>query len=116
MTKPILKWAGRKSQILPHLDRFIDELKSCGVNNFNYHEPFLGSGAVFFHLNSLNLIKKANLNDNLLELIYFYKTIKGKEYASLYKKIYSRSHNYNSKSSYEEKQNIYYQWRKNIMV
>ena len=112
MTKPILKWAGRKSKILPHIDRFIDELKLNGVNTFNYHEPFLGSGAVFFHLNSLNLIKKANLNDNLLELIYFYKTIKDEEYSSLYKKIYNRSRNYNSKSSYEEKQNIYYQWRK----
>ena len=111
MTKPILKWAGRKTQILPYIDNFIKELKSNGINSFNYHEPFLGSGAVFFHLNSSNLIKNAYLNDNLLELIYFYKVIQEKTFSSVYKKIYSRSFNYNLKPTYEEKQEIYYKWR-----
>lgn len=41
---PVLKWAGGKRQLLPQLRRFYpDELRG-------YHEPFLGSGAVFFDL------------------------------------------------------------------
>ena len=42
--RPLLKWAGGKRQLLPHLRRFYP-------NDFNrYIEPFFGSGAVFFDL------------------------------------------------------------------
>ena len=45
VAKPFLKWAGGKTQLLshyaPHLPDRID-----GV----YHEPFIGGGAMFFHL------------------------------------------------------------------
>ena len=43
-TRPFLKWAGGKRQLLPHLRRFYPA--TIG----NYYEPFLGSGAVFFDL------------------------------------------------------------------
>ena len=40
--RPFLKWAGGKRQLLPVLRRFYpDRFRG-------YHEPFLGSGAVFF--------------------------------------------------------------------
>ena len=42
--RPFLKWAGGKRQLLPVLREFYPE--SLGT----YHEPFLGSGAVFFDL------------------------------------------------------------------
>ncbi len=42
--RPFLKWAGGKRQLLPRLREFYPE--SFGT----YHEPFLGSGAVFFDL------------------------------------------------------------------
>ena len=42
--RPFLKWAGGKRQLLPKLREFYPE--SFGA----YHEPFLGSGAVFFDL------------------------------------------------------------------
>ena len=42
--RPFLKWAGGKRQLLPVLREFYPE--SFGM----YHEPFLGSGAVFFDL------------------------------------------------------------------
>lgn len=42
--KPVLKWAGGKTQIL-------DELMDCVPNKFNrYIEPFIGGGAMFFAL------------------------------------------------------------------
>ena len=42
--RPFLKWAGGKRQLLPRLRAFYPE--EFGT----YHEPFLGSGAVFFDL------------------------------------------------------------------
>lgn len=42
--RPFLKWAGGKRQLLPELRRFYP--RRFGT----YHEPFLGSGAVFFDL------------------------------------------------------------------
>jgi DNA adenine methylase len=42
--RPFLKWAGGKRQLLGHLRRFVPSGFQA------YHEPFLGSGAVFFDL------------------------------------------------------------------
>lgn len=42
--RPFLKWAGGKRQLLPRLREFYPERFGA------YHEPFLGSGAVFFDL------------------------------------------------------------------
>ena len=42
--KPFLKWAGGKGQLLD----IIDDFKP--VQYERYFEPFIGGGAVFFHL------------------------------------------------------------------
>lgn len=42
--RPFLKWAGGKRQLLPELRRFVPSVIGA------YHEPFLGSGALFFDL------------------------------------------------------------------
>jgi len=44
LVRPFLKWAGGKRQLLPQLRRFYPPRFAT------YHEPFLGSGAVFFDL------------------------------------------------------------------
>src|SRR5262245_10257445 len=44
--RPLLKWAGGKRQLLPHLRRFYPATFA------RYFEPFLGSGAVFFDLHA----------------------------------------------------------------
>ncbi|MEW6080611.1 MAG: DNA adenine methylase [Bacillota bacterium] len=57
--KPFLKWAGGKGQLLWQLEKYFpDTFKG-------YHEPFLGAGAVFFHLNP----GEAYLSDQNEELI-----------------------------------------------
>src|SRR5947209_3268922 len=42
--RPLLKWAGGKRQLLPHIRRFYPPAFG------RYIEPFFGSGAVFFDL------------------------------------------------------------------
>ena len=62
---PIVKWSGGKKdelkQIIPHIPE-----------HDTYLEPFIGGGAVYFHLNP----EKAVINDVHKELVDFYKSIK----------------------------------------
>jgi DNA adenine methylase len=70
--KPVVKWAGGKSKVLNQLSKYIP------AEFNNYHEPFMGSGALFFYLykkiasNSC----KAYLSDSIDELINLYNVIK----------------------------------------
>lgn len=59
--RPILRWAGGKTQLL-------SEIFARFPRNFNrYHEPFIGSGAVFFAL-SPNAASIADTNAHLVQL------------------------------------------------
>jgi DNA adenine methylase len=58
-TQPFLKWAGGKTQLLPQMEEFFPK------NYRTYFEPFLGGGAVFFHLHP----KLAVLADSNPDLI-----------------------------------------------
>ncbi|GIV46344.1 MAG: restriction endonuclease subunit M [Ignavibacterium sp.] len=108
--KPFLKWAGGKSQLL---DKFKElypfELKVGAIKN--YYEPFLGSGAVFFHIVQNFRIENAFLYDINEELIITYKVIqqdisKLLDYLYDYQKVYSRLNK-------KEKQEFYYEQRTN---
>src|SRR6266545_48288 len=70
-SSPFLKWAGGKTQILFELERFVPP-------EFNrYFEPFLGGGAVFFHLaTKKNIRSTAYLSDINEDLITTYKVVK----------------------------------------
>lgn len=63
---PFIKWAGGKRWLI----RNYSELLPREFNR--YYEPFLGSGAVFFHL----LPAKATLSDVNIDLIETYKSIR----------------------------------------
>lgn len=68
--KPFIKWVGGKRQFI----KYIDEILPKKFNN--YHEPFVGGGAVFFHLIEKGLInKKAYINDLNTRLMITYKTV-----------------------------------------
>ena len=69
---PLLKWAGGKRQLLPHLRRFYPP-------SFNrYIEPFFGSGAVFFDLYATGRLRghEAVLIDSNADLIGCYETVR----------------------------------------
>ena len=66
--KPFLKWAGGKRQLLPQLLRALEAAGDFG----NYHEPFLGGGALFFAMarKGLRSDRKyflSDINQNLLD-------------------------------------------------
>lgn len=68
--RPFVKWAGGKRQL-------IDTLFESVPSSFaNYHEPFVGGGALYFKLWSEGMIKKAYLNDYNPDLIGAYRVIK----------------------------------------
>lgn len=64
--QPFLKWAGGKSQLLGQLDQFFPTSISA------YCEPFIGGGAVFFHLRARFPQMRAAIRDNNPELINCY--------------------------------------------
>ena len=71
LPRPFLKWAGGKTQLLPQLEALFPppgEVK-------RYLEPFVGSGAVFFHLHNLQRPREIVLADSNAELIETYRAI-----------------------------------------
>lgn len=68
MVDPTLKWAGGKRQLLSK----ILELFPRNYRDLAYHEPFVGSGAVFFTLEP----KKGSINDINHHLINYFKMVR----------------------------------------
>lgn len=75
VTKPVLKWAGGKGQLLAQIEQHLPvKLKMNKIER--YIEPFVGGGAVFFDIYNQYFIKEAFLFDINPELIILYNTIK----------------------------------------
>lgn len=74
--KPFLKWVGGKTKLLSEIEKSLP--KNLIKKSFNYVEPFLGGGAVFFHLIQKFDIEKAYLNDLNNKLIDVYKDVRDK--------------------------------------
>lgn len=95
--KPVVKWAGGKTKILNQLSKYFPR------EYYNYHEPFLGGGAVFFYLfeEIQNKNAKAYLSDSIEEIINLYKVIRD-DVESLItisrKHIYDQKYYYNIRS------------------
>ena len=73
--KPFLKWAGGKTQLLPEIERRLPFELSFGKIK-RYVEPFIGGGAVFFHLAQFYRFEEIIISDINLELLIVYKTVK----------------------------------------
>jgi DNA adenine methylase len=77
IARPFLKWAGGKSQLL---DQFAPLYPRAFAN---YHEPFVGSAAVYFHLCGLKVsghlsgsMRRVRLTDSNSELINCYRVVR----------------------------------------
>ena len=98
--KPFLKWVGGKTKLLREIEKNFP--KNLRNKKFSYVEPFLGGGAVFFHLVQNFNIEKAHLNDlneklintyidvrdNHLELIQKLKKLESDYKSSIEKKVF----------------------------
>ena len=74
-SKPFLKWAGGKKQLLSTIEeRLPEEIKKTHKID-KYFEVFVGGGALFFHLMNNYDIKESFLYDINKELILTYKVI-----------------------------------------
>lgn len=72
--KPFLKWAGGKRQLISQLEKYFpSELKNGEIKR--YVEPFIGGGAVFFHLANHYPIKEFFISDINPELILTYRVV-----------------------------------------
>jgi DNA adenine methylase len=93
--KPFVKWAGGKRQLIPQIEKHLPEKFS------SYFEPFLGGGALLFHLLSENENLKGYVSDLNSDLILSYVTIRD-NLSSLLKSLQKHSDNYfsDSKSYY----------------
>lgn len=105
--KPIIKWSGGKKdelkQIIPH----IPETYST------YLEPFVGGGAVYFHLNPENAV----INDVHKELTDFYQSIKNGNAMDIYdfmknhpndEETYYKVRDYDNKDVLDNAKRFYY--------
>ena len=70
--KPFVKWAGGKRQLIPVLDANLPE--TFGT----YFEPFLGGGALLFHILARRHGQKCSISDLNSDLILAYATIRDK--------------------------------------
>lgn len=93
--KPFLRWAGGKTWLIKYLDSIIGDQKFT-----QYHEPFLGGGAIFF-----NLVHSKNsyLSDLNQDLIATYQAIKDDPTAVI-----------NQLKNYENTEKFYYEIRSQI--
>lgn len=104
--KPFVKWIGGKTQLLSEINMILP--KELIQTDFTYVEPFVGGGAVLFHMlcNYPNM-KKIVINDVNLDLINTYKTIANnhKELILILKELEREFHDLEED---EENKQIYY--------
>ena len=68
--KPFVKWAGGKRQLIPILNENLPE--TFGT----YFEPFLGGGALLFHMLTERQSQKCSISDLNSDLVLSYTTIR----------------------------------------
>ncbi len=70
--KPFVKWAGGKRQLIPIINKNLP--KTFGT----YYEPFIGGGALLFHILTERNAQKCSISDLNSDLVLTYTTIRGR--------------------------------------
>ena len=93
--KPFVKWAGGKRQLIPILNQNLPEFFGT------YYEPFLGGGALLFHILTDKNGQKCSISDLNSDLVLAYTTIRDRV-DSLIASLKNHEKNYqkNSESYY----------------
>ncbi len=106
VARPVLKWAGGKTMLLPQLSEKLPCKLKCGAIK-KYIEPFVGGGALFFYVSNLYYFEEAYLFDINPELIILYNVIKN-NVSELIDDLDKLQHSYFLSNN---KKNFYYQLR-----
>ena len=72
MAKPFLKWAGGKRQLISEIEK---RLPSNMNEIETYVEPFIGGGALLFHMLENYNFKQIHISDINLELVLCYRQL-----------------------------------------
>lgn len=109
LARPFVKWAGGKGSLLSTLEKMLpadfDEQE-----NVTYIEPFVGGGAMLFHmLRHHKCIKKVVINDINPDLIHCYRLIKDNPEA-LIERLRQLEHNFFHEDIHD-KRDLYYAYR-----
>ena len=99
--KPFVKWAGGKRQLIPILNENLP--KTMGT----YYEPFLGGGALLFHIIKEREGQRCGISDLNSDLVLAYITIRDKT-EGLITSLKNHTKNYQKDSS-----SYYYTVREN---
>lgn len=102
--KPFLKWIGGKAQLLHELSKRIPKDKK------KYYEPFVGGGALFFHVLENNMFDEYHINDINSNLINCYNVIKD-DPLNFLDTLKNLANSFNNSS---DKENFYYNVRYNF--
>ena len=109
-TKPFLKWAGGKTQLITEINKALPE--ETKNKKFTYIEPFVGSGAVlFWMINNFPNLEKAVINDINSDLINTYRIIASNpnELISILQGLQSEFHKLDNLA--DKKKEYYYEKR-----
>lgn len=70
--RPFVKWAGGKRQLIPILNQNLPSRFGT------YHEPFIGGGALLFHVLTQKSTQRCSISDLNSDLVLAYTTIRDK--------------------------------------
>ena len=105
MAKPFLKWAGGKRQMIPAIEkRLPEDIEQLET----YIEPFIGGGALMFHLLERYNFDNVHISDLNPELILCYREIQ-RDASAVYDKLQQLIDSY--PALIEERKPVYYQVR-----
>ena len=105
--RPFVKWAGGKGRLISQINSRLPKTINDDVDT--YVEPFVGGGAIFFHISNNYKIKNRIINDSNKNLIISYISIRD-NCEELIASLSELEKRYLS-ASLENKENIYYKER-----